>query len=103
VQTDLARLLQEMHTAGKPIGLICIAPVIGAKLFQAAVTIGNDPETSAAIRAMGGTAVDKAVTEIHLDEAHRLVTTPAYMYDARLSEVATGIDALVEAVLRLVR
>ena len=43
VQPDLARLLTEMHDAQKPIGLMCIAPVIGAKLFKAAVTIGNDP------------------------------------------------------------
>ncbi len=103
VQPDLARILGDMHAAEKPIGLICIAPVIGAKLFQAAVTIGNDPGTADAIRAMGGTAVDKAVTEIHVDETHRLVTTPAYMYDARLGDIATGIGALVEAVLKLVR
>ncbi len=103
VQPDLARLLVEMHAARKPIGLICIAPVIGAKLFQAAVTIGNDPGTSAAIRAMGGTAVAKTVTEIQIDETHRIVTTPAYMYDARLGDIATGITSLVDAVLALAR
>ena len=101
VQPDLARLLGEMHDAQKPIGLICIAPVIGAKLFKAAVTVGDDAETIAAIRAMGGTAVEKTVTEVQIDAAHRLVTTPAYMYDARLSDVATGITALVQAVLQL--
>jgi enhancing lycopene biosynthesis protein 2 len=90
-----------MHSAGKPIGLICIAPVIGAKLFKAAVTIGNDPSTSDAIRKMGGSAVEKSVTEIHIDERNRIVTTPAYMYPARLSEVATGINSLVTAVLKL--
>jgi enhancing lycopene biosynthesis protein 2 len=103
VHPDLARVLGDMHAAQKPIGLICIAPVIGAKLFKAAVTIGDDSATSAAIRAMGGSAVPKAVTEIHVDETHRLVSTPAYMYDARLGDIATGITALVQAVLKLAR
>jgi len=103
VQPDLARLLGDLHRAQKPIGLICIAPVIGAQLFQATVTIGHDPDTAAAIRALGGTHVVKSVTEIQIDAAHRLVTTPAYMYDARLSDIATGITALVRAVLQLAR
>lgn len=103
VQPELSRLLLEMHAAKKPIGLICIAPVIGAKLFKASVTIGDDADTAAAIRAMGAVAVPKAVTEIHIDEPHRLVTTPAYMYDARLGEVAEGISRLVKAVLELAR
>ena len=103
VQPDLARLLTEMHDAQKPIGLMCIAPVIGAKLFKAAVTIGNDPATASAIRAMGATHVEKTVTEIQIDATHRLVTTPAYMYNARLGDIATDIAALVQAVLQLAR
>lgn len=103
VQPDLARLLREMHAAGKPIGMACIAPVIGAKLFGAAVTIGNDPGTSEAIRAMGGTPVEQPPTGVQVDETHRLVTTPAYMYPARIGEVATGIAQMVRTVLGLVR
>ena len=103
VQPDLERLLGEMHHAQKPIGMMCIAPVIGAKLFQAAVTIGHDPDTAAGIRALGGTHVEKTVAEIQIDATHRLVTTPAYMYDARLGDIATGITALVRAVLQLAR
>lgn len=99
IQPDLARLLREMHAAGKPIGMACIAPVIGAKLFGAAVTIGNDPGTGEAIRAMGGTAVERPPTGVQVDETHRLVTTPAYMYPSSIGEVATGITRMVQSVL----
>ena len=38
-----------------------------------------------------------------VDREHRIVSTPAYMYGARLSEIATGIERCVAEVLALVR
>jgi enhancing lycopene biosynthesis protein 2 len=41
--------------------------------------------------------------EIVIDEAHKLVTTPAYMFDnARLSDVWVGIERCVAEVLKRV-
>src|SRR5439155_12062853 len=43
IHTDVARLAQDIHEARKPIGVICIAPVVAAKLFGAKhpeITIG---------------------------------------------------------------
>lgn len=106
VNPEVARFLSEMQAAGKPIGLACIAPAIGAKVFGAQgveLTIGNDTGTATALQTLGATHVDKAVTEVHVDTARKIVTTPAYMYgEARISEVAEGLDALVRAVLELI-
>ncbi|MCA8974997.1 MAG: isoprenoid biosynthesis glyoxalase ElbB [Planctomycetes bacterium] len=102
---DLARLLQQMHASGKPIGAICIAPAVLAAVLGRSVhptlTIGNDTATAAALGAMGASHLDCAVTECVVDADNRIVTTPAYMYDARVDEVAAGIGKLVEAVLAM--
>lgn len=95
--------LQALHRQNKPIGLICIAPVMAPLIFGAGVecTIGNDLETAAMITAMGGKHVECAVTDIVVDEANKLVTTPAYMLAERISEAAEGINKLVKKVLAL--
>lgn len=107
VIAEVERVLNEFHTAGKPIGLCCIAPVLAAKVFGTAhggpgcmVTIGDDAGTTAAISEMGSRNVVKKVTEAVVDEKNRVVTSPAYMYgDARPHEVFQGIGAMIEETL----
>ena len=82
----------------KPIGLMCISPVLVPRLLGdgIAVTVGNDPAVSGAISAMGGLHRSCAVEDIVVDLEHRVVTTPAYMLATRISEAATGIFKLVD-------
>ena len=50
------RLVTDTHAAGKPIGFICIAPTIGAKVLgahQVELTIGGDQDTANALEAAG--------------------------------------------------
>jgi enhancing lycopene biosynthesis protein 2 len=105
VHGEVARLLREMHAAQKPIGAICIAPaVVAAVLGRTAhpvLTIGDDAGTAAALRAMGAEHRDCVVTEVVVDAPNRIVTTPAYMFDAHMAQVAVGIGKLVDAVLAL--
>lgn len=103
VDAELARVLKEFRAAGKPIGAVCIAPaVLVAALREGEVTIGDDEGTAAAIRAMGGSHFACPVTEMHVDRERKIVTAPAYMYgDARIADVAAGIDKAVAATLEL--
>jgi enhancing lycopene biosynthesis protein 2 len=106
VHPDVAKLLTEMHAAGKPIGLACIAPVLAAKVFGAAgvkpkLTIGTDSGTAGAINNMGGQHENVGPTNICIDEANRLVTTPCYMNDVGPWTVFQGAEKMVEAVLKL--
>ncbi|WP_205438768.1 isoprenoid biosynthesis glyoxalase ElbB [Edwardsiella tarda] len=105
VDSDLQRLVREVHQAGKPLGFICIAPALLPKLLGAPVrvTIGNDAGTAAAIEAMGGQHVACPVDEIVVDTAQRVVTTPAYMLAGSIAEAAQGIDKLVAQVLEMTR
>jgi enhancing lycopene biosynthesis protein 2 len=55
VETETARAVKETHAAGKPIGALCIAPAVIAKILgEVTVTIGQDEGTAQAIEAMGG-------------------------------------------------
>jgi enhancing lycopene biosynthesis protein 2 len=106
VNSDVARLLKEMHAAKKPIGALCIAPALVARVFGEAgikveVTIGDDADTAAALREMGAVHVDRSATEIHVDEANRIVTTPAYMLAGGIAEVAAGVEKAVRKVLEM--
>lgn len=103
VQADFLRVAQAFHAAGKPIGLICIAPVMAAAICGEGTrcTIGNDPDTATAINAMGAEHLECPVEEARVDAEHKLVTTPAYMLAGSVSEAYAGISECVKEVLAL--
>lgn len=103
VQGDFLEAAQAFHRAGKPIGLICIAPVMAAAICGEGTqcTIGNDADTANAIAAMGGVHLECPVTEARVDGANKMVTTPAYMLANRVSEAYAGIGDCVREVLAL--
>jgi len=112
VNTDVEKVLKDFHTAKKPIGLCCIAPVLAAKIFPGCeVTLGSDKEEDGkwpfagacgGAEAMGAKHVVKNVTEIHTDEANKIVTTPAYMCGtAPVHEIHDGVGEMIKKVLKL--
>ena len=103
VQADFLELAQSFHQAGKPIGLICIAPVMAAAICGEGTrcTIGNDADTAAAIGAMGGEHLECPVSEARVDADKKMVTTPAYMLAGSVSEAYAGISDCVKEVLAL--
>ncbi len=106
VHPEVARVVRAVHSAGKPVGALCIAPVLLARLLGAEkprLTIGTDPGTAAAIEKMGGEHVSCGGGKTVVDEERRLVTTPAYMLDSPISEVSAGIETLVSELLRMTR
>lgn len=107
MQGDEMQVLESVKEAlagfkedAKPIGLMCISPVMVPRLLGdgIAVTVGHDPGVSGAISAMGGLHRSCGVEEIVVDLEHRVVTTPAYMLATRISEAATGIFKLVDRI-----
>lgn len=104
VHPEVARLVREVHAAGKPVAAVCIAPALLARVLGAEkpeLTIGNDAGTAAALEAMGARHVACPVRATVVDRERRLVTTPAYMLAGRISEAADGIDAAVGALLEM--
>jgi len=108
VNPQVARLVGETHKAGKPIGFICIAPAVAAKIFSDAgikgvkLTIGTDKGTAGAINSLGQTHVDSDVHDCVVDEENKVVTTAAYMLAGGIGEAADGIEKLVAKLLELI-
>jgi enhancing lycopene biosynthesis protein 2 len=107
VNPDVKRLATDVHKAGKPIGIICIAPAMFAKIMQGAgdsveMTIGTDKQTSSDINSMGSNHVSCSVEDIVVDKNNKIVSTPAYMLAQRISEAAEGIEKLIKEVLMMV-
>jgi len=103
VHPDVARLVQAVHAAGKPIGAICIAPALIAKVLgdEVKVTIGTDAGVGQAIEAMGATHEACSVERFVVDRERKVVTTPAYMLGPGPKDVAAGIEGCVAEVLAM--
>ncbi|KAJ8256101.1 hypothetical protein COCON_G00199650 [Conger conger] len=110
VNEQVKAALQAFHGAGKPVGLCCISPVLAAKVFPGCeVTVGHDadarapdvPGTAEAITQLGCKHVCKNVSETHVDQKNKIVTTCAFMCEAPLHEIFDGIGAMVQDVLKL--
>ncbi len=107
VISDVQRLVVEILEADKPLGAICIAPVMIAKVLEylgrtGTVTGGFNVEINNDIRAMGINAVEVGAEEIVVDKENKLVTTPAYVEAKSMNESFTGIEKLVNKVLDMI-
>tara|TARA_B100001123_G_scaffold91726_1_gene105677 strand:- start:284 stop:937 length:654 start_codon:yes stop_codon:yes gene_type:complete len=105
VNPDVLRLSREVHNDQKPIGVICIAPAIMAKILagDTELTIGFDEQTAADIDAMGAKHVLCPVDEIVIDKEKKVVSTPAYMEAKSIKEAASGIEKLVAEILSMIK
>ena len=105
INPDVLRLSREVHNDGKPIGVICIAPAIMAKILagETELTIGFDEQTASDIDAMGAKHVLCPVDEIVVDKEKKVVSTPAYMEAKSIKEAAFGIEKLVAEILKMIK
>ncbi len=94
--------IRTMHAAGKPIGALCIAPALLARVLgKVDLTIGSDAGTAAALEAMGARHCPAGHGQVVVDKAHKLVTTPCYMLESGIGQIADGAEAAVRAILTL--
>lgn len=95
--------IRDTHRAGKPIGALCISPVLITRVLgDVTVTIGNDASAVKDIIAMGGRHEVKHHGEVSVDRKNRIVTTPAYMLDANISDIARDAEELIRTIKELV-
>lgn len=103
INTHVASACRAFAQANKPAGYLCIAPTIIPMIYGQGVkgTIGNDEATAAAFNALGGEHVNCDVSDIVVDEQNLVLSTPAYMVAESISQAASGIDKLVERLVKL--
>ncbi len=105
VDAHVAELLRELRSKNKPIGALCIAPAVVARLFgpelSPELTIGTDAGTAAALEKMGAKHRKAKVDEIVVDGKNKIVTTPCYMMAQSIKEVGAGAEKLVAKILEM--
>ncbi|GIU34074.1 isoprenoid biosynthesis glyoxalase ElbB [Shewanella schlegeliana] len=103
VEPSVKQFILQFSTARKPVGFICISPVMIPQLYPLGIsgTIGSDAGTAAAFELQGGQHKAALVDEIVVDEEHKVVSTPAYMLAGDILEAHSGISKLVAKVLEM--
>lgn len=100
------------HITGEPmaekrnvlIGALCIAPVFFAGLIpDVKITLGQDEAANGKAMQMGAVTVNTQHGEVVVDHEHKVVTTPCYMLNARISQILEGAEKLVAEILSLIK
>ncbi len=106
VDHEVNNLLVSLWKLKKPIGAICIAPLILARVISSVsdttptITLGEqDSSVSDLAEQFGAKLVRVGSDSIVVDEKNRLVTTPAFMNPGNLADIYPGIKKLAEKIL----
>ncbi len=100
VDQEVEKAIQAMFEAHKPIGAMCIAPVILAKLFNGTnLTTGKDPASKGFIEKMGNRYSCTTHGDVIIDNIRKIFTTPCYMLDASITQIAEGTENIVKAMI----
>ncbi len=100
VNAEVAAAIKEMHAQGKPIGAMCIAPIVLAKVLgHGTITLGQPSETSRDAEKMGMTLQSSGHGQVVVDKVNHLYTTPCYMLDSTIADIWDGADALITAIM----
>ena len=95
-------LIKSMHSVGKPIGAMCIAPMlIVAAIEGVELTLGATSGASEAAEKHGAKHIVTSHGEVAVDKQNKIATTPCYMLDANIAQVAEGAENLVDELLKL--
>jgi enhancing lycopene biosynthesis protein 2 len=102
VLPEVEDAIRGMIALRKPVGALCISPVILAKVLgKVHLTIGNDKSTIEAMETLGAKHITATHGEVVVDPDYNVVTTPCYMLDATIDQIAEGADNVVDAMIKL--
>lgn len=116
IHPDVQRIIREMLAAGKPIGAMCMGPAVVARAvkgtdYHPELTVGNSTDASPyditsvsnGLNAAGAVAIMKPISEIAIDQKHKVVSAPCYMMEATISQVRDNIKQCVDEVVRMLQ
>jgi enhancing lycopene biosynthesis protein 2 len=109
INHDVKRIILENIENKLPIMAICMSPTVIAKalqgsMYKANLTVGTTQAKSPydikaiseGITATGNIAQMKMVNEIAIDTQLKIITSPCYMMEASISEIALGISTAMD-------
>lgn len=114
IDAEVKRVLTEAVSASIPVALICMSPVIMAKALEGSgisveLTVGNTEDKSPyeieaisqGMNSLGAEAKMCPLTETIVDHKNKIVTSPAYMMDIDIAQLAEGVANTVSELLKL--
>ena len=103
VDIDVERAIKIMIQSGKPVGAMCISPVILARLFDGLdLTTGKDEESEKYIKKRGNNYIETTHGQVIINKEKKILTTPCYMLDADITDIAAGTENLVVEMLKMI-
>lgn len=104
VNSEVAGAIKNMHAKKKPIGALCISPVLLSKVLgDVELTIGSDLGTISGIEKMGSKHIKTTHGEVVFDKTHNIFTTPCYMLDANILQIYDGATNIVKAMIKILK
>jgi enhancing lycopene biosynthesis protein 2 len=104
---DIQRIIREIYRRKKPIGTCGLASLLVASTLREIVdtpvtlTVGKDPDLIRKMEHMGAVHVLSRGPEAIMDSEHRVVSTPSNLLKLTPTEMALGIENLINGVLEL--
>ncbi|MEA3496305.1 MAG: isoprenoid biosynthesis glyoxalase ElbB [Bacteroidota bacterium] len=104
VDPRISKAILSTVEMNKPIGALCISPALITKVIgeDLEVTIGKDKETAEGIEKMDGVHKLTDHGQVIVDEKHKVVTTPCYMLDATIGQIADGAENIVKIIMQMI-
>lgn len=103
VDPHTAEAIRKAYQSGLPIGALCIAPALIAKVLgKGTLTIGQDADTATGIEKLGAVHEKTLGSDIVVDLENKLVTSPCYMLDSSIHVIAEGAENAINALIELV-
>ncbi|MCI5050213.1 MAG: isoprenoid biosynthesis glyoxalase ElbB [Rickettsiales bacterium] len=102
VLAEFDQKVRDFHIAHKPIGAICIAPAVLARIFKGTnchLTIGEDAGTAAAIVELGCVHQHAESDQSVVDAENKIASCSAYMREDSIAAIAKGIRRVVSSVI----
>ncbi len=101
VNPEISKAIKDMVSLHKPVGAMCISPVMISKVLgNIEMTIGDDEKTIRDVEHMGSVHKKTSHGDV-VKDPHRLIyTTPCYMLDANILQIELGTYNLIEAIIR---
>jgi enhancing lycopene biosynthesis protein 2 len=103
VLPEVEKVIKDFALSHKPIGALCIAPTLLAKVLgNISVTIGHDDTTANDIKKLGATHIKTQQREVAVDQKNKIVTNSCYMFDASIVDIAEGAENVIKEMIKLI-
>ena len=102
VNKEVEKAIRDIHAQGKPIGAMCIAPLMVAKVIgNVNVTMGSgECRQAKELPMIGCKHTETTHGGVAIDKENKIYSTPCFMLDASLKDVYQGAWNLVEEMIK---